>query len=289
MRRRRLTTRTIRGVVLLCAVALAGRAAVAATVDFALGWERIDGEFGSDDETRLSRIPLDLVLGSRSSRLTITIPYVSINHTGNVTLMQDGPAILGVGGPGRPRHQKSRAGGSESGLGDIVLRDESFLMVAGQGKRPAVSFIAELKIPTADEEKGLGTGKRDWGTGFSYTQPLSAHWQLLGDITYRSLGSPKGLDFNNQIRIETGLALVTKRSIYRIRVENRTPVMDEVPVFNGSGAEVGIQDVDDHRLARFEIVRRTRGGGATRISIVKGFNDSSQDLGIVLSISTNGL
>jgi hypothetical protein len=273
--------------VAIVATVCAAGPAVAAGVDFRFGAARYEGEFGGDETTILEQAPFELVLSGRGSITTISLPYERIDRTGNVTFTADGPVILGVGGPGRPTWQTSPAGERESGRGDLLLRYESFLVRAGKGKRPALSYVVDAKLPTADDKKGLGTGRRDWGFGLSYLQPLGKHWQILGDATYRLMGDPEFVDFQDRLMLAAGFAIVAQRVIYRARFENSPPVLARVPVFNALGIPIGTEDVEDRRTVRLDATVLSVLGGSTRIGVTKGLNDSSEDLGFVVMLSTS--
>ena len=258
-------------------------------VVFRLAGEQFEGTFESDDEVELLQLPFEMEFAGPTSRFTIRIPYVKIDRTGNVTMTTDGPAILGIGGPGRPRYQKSTAGESESGLGDIYLQQETFLMRSGRGRRPAVSLILDLKIPTAEEDDGLGTGERDWGVGLRYAQPLNRYWRILGEADYRYMGNPDGLRFDDRLRLSAGFEIVFNRSSYRVLFENVDPVMEEVSVFDLAGVQTGLQKVDDRQILRFDITVRSQAGGSTRLGVTYGQNDSSEDLGLLLVFSSGAI
>src|SRR6185503_4986518 len=55
----------------------------------------------------------------------------------------------------------------ESGIGDTTLRARFFLVNdEGRGTaKPSVTPVVKVKLPTADETRGLGTGKVDYGFG----------------------------------------------------------------------------------------------------------------------------
>jgi hypothetical protein len=286
---RRRVARTVGVISALVLVILAGVEAASAEIDLRFGFERYEGEFETDSNVRLTRVPIEIEFGGAMSRWTVTIPYVRNSRTGNVTLAAKGPVILGVGGPGRPSFQTSRADKTEGGLGDILLRHDTFFVKGGDGKRPALALVVDLKLDTADEEEGLGTGERDWGAGLSYTQPLSPHLQLLADASYRFMGSPEGLDFQDRVWGRVGLAIITPQESYRLMVEEAEPVLDEVPLFDAGGTAVGLWEVDDRQVARLDIVNRLSRGGSSRLGITYGLNDSSEDIGFFLTLSSGQL
>jgi hypothetical protein len=255
-------------------------------LDAAIGFERVEGEFGSDESRTLDRLYLQAEFGGAGSRFLILLPYLWIDRTGNVSLTAGGPIVLGAGGPGRPAWQESRAGEGESGVGDLYLRADTFLSRAGPGRRPALALILDLKWPTADERKGLGTGERDWGAGIDYVQPLGKVVQILGSASYRFMGSPEGVAFDDRLRLSAGVAFVSARTAWRLVGESLPPVLDQVPLFDAAGMPAGLRDVEDYRTARGEVAIRSGGGGSTRLFVLAGLNDSSPDLGFGLAFSS---
>ena len=271
------------GLILLCAPS----GVRAAAVDFALGWYNYEGEFEGTNEITLRNIPLEMIINRRGGRLSIILPYTKIKGTGQVTMTMDGPMLIGAGGPGRPMYQTGRAGGSESGLGDIILRDESYLKRGGKGKSPFVSWIFEWKIPTADHKKGLGTGERDWSLGFKYIQPLGKTFQLLGDFNYRFMGSGGEVKIDDRIRLMAGFAIVTTRSRWQAVIENVTPGVERVPLYDSGGMPTGMTlEADDYRVIRGTLMTRSLRGGVTGLIVTKGLTDSAEEIGFALRIST---
>jgi hypothetical protein len=259
---------------------------VVAGFDVGIGVDRVEGEFGSDETHTFDRLFLQTEFGGAGSRLLIQIPYLKLDGTGNVTETADGPIILGAGGPGRPPWQESDAGDEESGLGDIYLRSEMYLSRSGQGRSPALAFVLDLKWPTADEANGLGTGERDWGGGFDYVQPLGKVVQFLGEASYRFMGSPEGVRFDDRWRLAVGLAFVSAKATWRLTGESQSQVLEEVPLFDAAGIPVGLLEVEDQRIARGEMVFRSNRGGTARLFVLTGLNDSSPDLGFGLVFSS---
>lgn len=274
------------GTAIALASALAGTTPAQARFDLGIGLEGVEGEFGSDESRRLDHLFLQAEFGGAGSRLLIRIPYVQVDKSGNVTATPDGPIIVGAGGPGRPPWQESEAGESESGFGDLYVRAEKYLVRAGQGKRPNLGLVLDLKWPTADEKQGLGTGDRDWGAGLNYVQPLGKVVQILGEVSYRFMGSPEGVSFDDRLRIAAGLAFVSAHATWRLGGEQISPVLDQVPLFDALGVPTGVLEVEDLRTARGEVVFRSGNGGTIRLYALTGLNDSSPDLGFGLILSS---
>lgn len=271
--------------VLLSALGLA-RPAHAGGSDYAVGWERLTGDFGSDDKNRLQQAYLQAEFGNGGTRLFMRMPYVWIDRTGNVTFTPAGPIILGAGGRGRPSWQTSGAGNSEEDIGDLYLRNETLILPSGQGKHPALAFVVDLKWPTANEKKGLGTGEYDYGAGLNFVQPMTRASQFLAEASYTFMGSPEHVDFNNRFRLMLGLGFVTKHTTWRITVEDISPVLEQVPIYDATGLAIGLQDVQDYRLARGDFTLQTKDGGSVRLYVLMGLTDASPDIGFGVILAT---
>lgn len=259
-----------------------------ARADFRFGFAAWDGDFESAEGPRLVQVPFAWVLSKPTSRLTITATYARIEQAGNVTLTADGPAILGAGGAGRPPWQSSPPGADADGTGDIFITEELLLSRGGKGRRPFLALVFDLKIPTADEKKGLGTGERDWGVGLSYVQPVSKSWQILGEAGYRFMGDPEGVDFEDRRRLAAGIAAFAGRVQWRLIAEEITPLLDTVPFFNALGVPIGTLDVEPRRIGRLDLTVRSHAGGSTRIGVTGGLNDGAEDFGFYLELSSGG-
>jgi hypothetical protein len=286
--RRSGAARVAGALVLLLTIPAASGPAWAGAFDVRFGVQVLEGDFGSDDGNRIVSVPLEAVLGGVRSRLSIAVPWVSIRRTGNVTLAAGGPVLLGTGGPGRPSYQTSSAGEARQGLGDVLVTDEIFLSRGGQGLKPLLSLDLSLKVPTADERKGLGTGRRDWGAGIDYVQPLGKVVQVMLSGTRWVMGDPEGIDFRNHVDRSGGLAFVTSRLTVRALYEQHPAALAEVPLFDASGSVIGTARVADRKLARADLIFRSPQGGTTRIGIAKGLNSDSEDWGALLIFSTGG-
>lgn len=272
------------GVLLLTASA---GPAFAITPDLTFGIDYQQGPYLGDADVGLGDLYLLTEAGSPSGRISLRIPYTRIDRTGLVTLGADGPIILGAGGPGKPAWQKSEADTSEADLGDLLVRYEIPLARSGGGNHPAFTFYLDYKYANADEKKGLGTGRSDWGGGIDYIQPLGKVFQFLVSGSYQFMGSPEGVEFKDRLRVMGGFGLVTSKLTWRIVGESVSAVLDEVPVFDAAGVPTGaLLAVEDYRVVRGELVYRTKVGGSTRLYVLTGLNDSSPDIGFGLSFSS---
>lgn len=193
------------------------------------------GSYGLDSDTTIDSAAVTLDYFRGPWFIQMTVPYVRISGFGTVTLGARGPVQVSRtmeegmrGTPGTdsnghgPGNGMGTGGGSgimgsghdrdnmpadataassvlsettESGLGDITLE-------AGYGFYPwypdrlLVETKALIKLPTADESKGLGTGETDAGLQVELKQPLGAFTPFLS-AGYILTGDSDRIDYNN--------------------------------------------------------------------------------------------
>ncbi len=100
--------------------------------------------------------------------------------------------------------QAVREKDSVSGPGDTVL---GFSLPVRQetDRWPEIQVQATIKLPTADEEKGLGTGEVDYGIGMKLEKSVGP-WLALGELNYNIIGSPDAYSLNNYLAGSLGLS-----------------------------------------------------------------------------------
>jgi hypothetical protein len=84
-----------------------------------------------------------------------------------------------------------------AGVGDLVLEAKARLPF-----RPFdldLSLVPSLKIPTADEDRGLGTGKVDGGAVFVITKAFTDTQKLHFNVGYSAVGKVSDVDLQDQL------------------------------------------------------------------------------------------
>jgi len=153
------------------------------------------GDYGSTADTNILYVPFTLQYRTAQFQLAGTIPYLQIEGPGTVIGGPDGGGVV-VGNGG--------AVTTESGLGDIVLSATYNLYPDRQSALPYVEITGKVKIPTADESRGLGTGETD------YTAELEVFDTYNGvtpfaRVGYVLRGDPDGFDLENTLYASGGL------------------------------------------------------------------------------------
>ena len=86
-------------------------------------------------------------------------------------------------------------GRSATGLGDVELT-LTYSFLTESGRRPAMAFAAEVKIPTAHDDL-IGTGETDYTAYLIASKKLGQGTDLHVNASYSFLGSPAGVSLNN--------------------------------------------------------------------------------------------
>ncbi|RMH37040.1 MAG: transporter [Nitrospirae bacterium] len=183
------------------------------------------GDYGTDTTTTSLYIPLTVKRLFEDGSISLTIPYISIESDGSVTFIGGEPH-------GQKRRQRGKGSGvsggdrdkdgdgdvddddqipgiraartTESGLGDIILSGRYFVFDEGDWL-PSVAVTGFVKFPTADEDRGLGTGEYDGGFGAQLSKFLTDDLIVYVDGGYTFIGQPPGPELNNQWNYDVGV------------------------------------------------------------------------------------
>jgi len=190
------------------------------------------GDYGTNIRTTSIYVPFTLKRFFSDGSIAVTVPWVSIRSDGGIT-------FVGEGGHGQNRRQRGKGSGSSgsgsgssgsgsdddgdgdvddddnipgiqskkttrSGLGDVTLSGRYYVLNE-QDYLPSIAGTGFVKFPTANENKGLGTGEFDGGFGIELSKSLTRDLILYLDGGYAILGEPPGTQLNNPWRYDAGL------------------------------------------------------------------------------------
>ena len=165
-------------------LAMIGDAAAQLTVG--AGIDYTTGKYGGTESTDTLYIPFLLKYETGPWVFKATVPYISVSGPGNV--IGAGPDRITVPGSGGERR-------TESGLGDIVA-SAFYTLMNERESAFGLDLGVKLKLPTADEEKGLGTGEVDYALQADVFKPFG-NFTAFGSLGYRFYGDPPGVDLRN--------------------------------------------------------------------------------------------
>jgi len=176
-----------------------GRFSLAAGADYS------SGKYGTDTTTDIWSVPVTAAYQSDRWTFKLTVPYINISGAGNVIpsvgRVNNGNPIgrgLGhlIGGSGGSGGSTATSSGSASGLGDITA-SAGYQLFASADRTAGLDLTGKVKFGTADEDKGLGTGKNDYGLALD-AYKVSGAWTAFGGVGWMKYGS------SQYIRLENG-------------------------------------------------------------------------------------
>lgn len=169
------------------------------------------GKFGGTQSTDVWSYGVTLRYERGPYAVRASIPYLQVSGPGNVV-----PAGQGVvqvcrqsnRGPGNDTGVRctddSSGGGAGSttatratvsGLGDVTAAF-AYNAIDHRASGLLVDLTAKVKLPTADESRGLGTGRTDYALQIDADKPIGP-WSVFGTAGYKWLGDPPGADLRN--------------------------------------------------------------------------------------------
>ncbi len=167
------------------------------------------------------------------------------------------------------RKQKFKRRGSASGLGDMTLKISYFILDETE-LLPQTAIKAGIKFPTADEDKGLGTGEFDYLFGMDVTKNIG-RWSLFGGVSYNILGDPDYYDLNNYVSGYAGISTEVLPNFYTsVELDAAGAASDESDSELSLGLELGYDFGTPGYLAA---------------GVAKGLSDGSPDFSLYMSYS----
>lgn len=160
------------------------------------------GDYGTDKDTTIVYVPFTLGVSPIDRLwLTVTVPFL-YQDTQNV--------VLTGGGVASRKKEKGRlaqpaSSTTEEGLGDVLLKI-SYVVVEERGLVPEITPYFKIKFPTADEDRGLGTGEFDETFGVDLAKRLVDGLFGYVGLAYTFIGSPPGSDLKNSFGWSVGAA-----------------------------------------------------------------------------------
>lgn len=163
------------------------------------------GKYGTDTRTDTLYVPTSLRRLFDDGDLTLVIPYVTVTSNCGVTVVSGEPLRTGGLCPSSTTGTlPSRV--TASGLGDVLLIGRYYIYTEHEGGLlPSVMVSGRVKAPTADRDRGLGTGEWDEGAGLGLTKLLTDQLVAFADTGYTLIGKPEGVDLRNQWSYDVGL------------------------------------------------------------------------------------
>ena len=171
---------------------------------FSTGLDYQEGDYGSPDSTSLWRVPFSISYREEKFSASASMPLLYAASDGAINVSNRG-SMSGAGGSGTGG---SATGKSEqqtvSGIGDIVLSGSYHFT---PDFRNAINYrlTGIIKLGTADENKGLGTGENDIALEGGVKKSID-EYTLSGTLGYEIIGDSAIFDYDNVFYGQLGLS-----------------------------------------------------------------------------------
>jgi hypothetical protein len=236
-----------RGAALLALLtALAASGAVAqSSVRFDAGVEYTSGDYGGTVDYDDLYVPLTLTYGLRRVDLRLTVPYLEA-ETG--------------------------AGTTASGIGDVIAGITVYDIWRSANGSMALDFTGKIKLGTADETEGLGSGENDYSLQTGLYKALPSGGGFSTGVGYRARGDTAAVDLEDVwFAYIGGLHAFSSRTRGGIFFDYR---------------EASIAGNDAVQELSAFIARRTSSRWGVQVYLLKGLSDTSPDWGGGFSVGS---
>lgn len=230
---------------------------------YSTGVDFSSGDYGGDPvDTDITYIPFTVSYKRDLWKFKATVPWVQIEGAGTVVGAGDGGVVLGSPNQGAVSTK-------ESGLGDIWLTAQ-YSVEAIPADLFYLDVAAKLKLPTADEDKGLGTGEVDYTFQAEVFKPIDAFTPFV-TLAYKIKGEPSGINLENVYSLSVG-------SDYRVSGTTNVGGSFDFQEASSSGS-------DDAMEVFAYISQKLSARFAVTLYGYKGLEDGSPDYGAGFQIS----
>ena len=172
-------------IALLSLLATATPALADGQLSLSAGFDYSTGKYGGTKSINILSIPFTATYETDKWTFKVTVPYISISGAGAGVL----PGMVRTG----PKSTNQTVTTTQSGLGDVIL-SAGYEFYSGDAL--TLDAVGKVKLGTADETKGLGTGMNDYSGQIDgyYVVSTTTFFATAG---YKLVGSPVGLNLNN--------------------------------------------------------------------------------------------
>lgn len=248
------------------AVAVCMMPAAQAGYSFTTGAEYTRGDYATGVGTSTWYVPFILGYSGREYALSVTVPYVSVSGSSQVSASSSHTS-RGAGGI----RKKTPAGISsaertDSGLGDITLK-ASYQFQSETRHRPWIGVTGKVKLGTASTRDNLGSGEDDYAL-----QLDMARGPVDGFIGYMVLGDTGETDYDD---IFYGALAITVPldTVWRMRTELYTE-------------QAAVEGVDPVQEVSVGFARPLDDSQRINLYVIKGLTDSTPEWGAGVMLST---
>lgn len=217
------------------------------------------GDYGTDEDTTIVYVPFTSGVVWDRLDVRLTVPYLRLTSE-TVSVTGGGVAV---------RRDRAGQAETEAGVGDLLLRG-SYILLEEQEVLPEIAPYVKIKFPTADEDRGLGTGEFDETLGLDFAKTFPERWTGYLTLAYTFIGSPAGADLRDSFGWSIGAAYTVTRplSVFAF-LDGATAISP------GQDDPVGLRFGAEYRLTR--VMKLT---GSLGVGLTQGEADYSLSAGV---------
>ena len=255
----------------LCALLLAAGVVHAEDgLNLGIGADYSSGDYGSDTTTKILSVPFTAKYTHGAWTWKANLPWMRVDGDPNVV-----PGLGSVTNTNPNGRGRGNGGGTDptvptsgvaSGIGDLRL---SGTYAVDTGGPLGIDLTANVKVPTADEDKGLGTGATDYGVAVDLYRDFDGTL-LFGGAGYTVLGDSDYIDADSVVNSNLGVAWKAGSTSYGAMYDWRQAASDTS---------------DDRSELTGFVTFPTGDRSKLQVYAVKGLSDGSPDWGLGLNLS----
>lgn len=259
-----------RSAFLLALCIAAGAAQAEGGLNLGIGADYSSGEYGTDTTTTIFSVPVTAKYTAGNWTWKASLPWMRVDGDPNIvpglgSVANTNP--IGRGRRGGILDPQQPTSGTASGIGDLRLAASYALETGGP---LGVDLSANVKVATADEDKGLGTGANDYGVAVDLYRDFNGTL-LFGGAGYTLLGDSDYIDVDSVLNANLGAA-------WKAGSANLGAMYD--------WREAASNGADDRSELTGFVAFPTGARGKLQLYAVKGLSDGSPDWGVGLSLTT---
>lgn len=247
------------GVLLALAAPAQARAADDREVGLSVGTEFVSGEYGGEERVDEWYTRFSAWAGIGRVSLQLTVPWLSVDAPSGTIIDGPGGPIIGDG----PRR-------TESGIGDVTAALTLREVWTSAGGDAALDLGGEIKLGTADEDQGLGSGETDFTVRADYLA-FFERWTGLAALGYAVRGDPDDFELDDGVVAAAG-------GVFHVATAQRLGLFVEY--------RQAAYFANDDPLELTGFYSWRTGAWRTGLTFRAGLSDSAPDWGAGLALAT---
>jgi len=225
---------------------------------FSVGAEYSSGEYGGNRSVEDLYVPVTGWYRGAGYALRVTVPYLRVEAPEGTVI--DGPGGQPVPGDGPTV--------TESGLGDVIVGASAYDVWTTMDGSLALDVHGKVKLGTADEDKGLGTGETDFTLQADLLRFMPGA-TALASAGYVVRGNPRAFDLDDGLIASLG-------ALFDLSAGARLGAFLEY--------QAAAYRLNDDRLELVGALSWRAADWRTQCSVSAGLSDSAPDWSVGVSV-----